>query len=352
MHKKLADDLTSIAHSILRMKNKDDVFALKLKAHEVYEKLALLAYVEEYVNTTPNAEHSKEELLTKITEAEVTKENTIEVENTVVLEKATVVEVPVIEEIEFVDELELKETITEELYIAEEAINEVVIEDENLEESNTELKTDATEVIEQPFDEIQELLFGDSEIEELIVDDTEVVKGQVIEEENTTVFEQPVIEEVSVVEELEFVDEVEVKETITEELYIAEEEIAEVEQASEEPAIIEGKKVLTLEEELGDTISVDVMANLFEKIEPKKTLHDKLQNTITVDLNDRIAFVKHLFNGNQEDFNRVLSQLNTMNSEKSAKNFIQKMIKPDYDWSEKEAYEVRLMELIERKFIV
>ena len=36
MHKKLAADLTSLAHSILQMKNKEDVFALKIKAHEVY----------------------------------------------------------------------------------------------------------------------------------------------------------------------------------------------------------------------------------------------------------------------------------------------------------------------------
>jgi len=75
------------------------------------------------------------------------------------------------------------------------------------------------------------------------------------------------------------------------------------------------------------------MANLFEKA-PPKTLNDKLfQNTIKIDLNDRIAFVKHLFEGNQEDFNRVISQLNTMKTEKGAKQFILKMIKPDYDWS-------------------
>ena len=31
MHKKLAADLTSLAHSILQMKNKDEVFALREK---------------------------------------------------------------------------------------------------------------------------------------------------------------------------------------------------------------------------------------------------------------------------------------------------------------------------------
>ena len=66
MHKKLAADLISLAHSILQMKNKDDVFALKKKAYQVYEKLAVLAYVEEYMNNTPNPEQTREELIEKI----------------------------------------------------------------------------------------------------------------------------------------------------------------------------------------------------------------------------------------------------------------------------------------------
>ena len=69
MHKKLAADLTSLAHSILQMKNKEDVFALKTKAHEVYEKLAVLAFVEEYINNTPNPDHSKEELVAMVKNA-------------------------------------------------------------------------------------------------------------------------------------------------------------------------------------------------------------------------------------------------------------------------------------------
>ena len=43
---------------------------------------------------------------------------------------------------------------------------------------------------------------------------------------------------------------------------------------------------------------------------------------VQIDLNDRIVFVKHLFEGNQEDFNRVLSQLNTFKTEKEAKKFM------------------------------
>ena len=66
MHKKLEAELVSLAHSILQMKNKDEAAALRDKAKEIYEKLAVLAYVDEYVETTPNLTTSKEEILKKI----------------------------------------------------------------------------------------------------------------------------------------------------------------------------------------------------------------------------------------------------------------------------------------------
>ena len=59
MHKKLESDLISLAHSLLQMKNKENVFLLKQKAHEIYEKLSVLAFVEEYVNTTPGVNVKK-----------------------------------------------------------------------------------------------------------------------------------------------------------------------------------------------------------------------------------------------------------------------------------------------------
>ncbi len=82
-----------------------------------------------------------------------------------------------------------------------------------------------------------------------------------------------------------------------------------------------------------------------------KSLNDRLNTGISIGLNDRIAFTKHLFDGNQEDYNRVISQLNTTETETEAKDFIYNMIKPDYkNWEGKEAYETRFMEIIERKF--
>ncbi|MGB1042402.1 MAG: hypothetical protein ACPGU6_03340 [Tenacibaculum sp.] len=263
MHKKLASDLTSLAHSILQMKKKEDVFELKQKAYEVYEKLSVLAYVEEYINNTPNPTKTKEELLAEVTLAEDKRiqENKIEA--------------PLVDEDKIVHHLEEDLSVTFEQEADE--IADKVIEGVNEEEI-------IEEILEQPFDELEGLLFGE--------DDS--LKNDV-------------------------------------------KDVGE-------------KKTPTLEDELQDTISVDVMADLFEKVDVKKSLNDHLQNTIQIDLNDRIAFVKHLFDGDQNDFNRVVSQLNTLKTEKEAKKFINKMIKPDYDWTGKEAYETRLFEIIERRF--
>ena len=83
-----------------------------------------------------------------------------------------------------------------------------------------------------------------------------------------------------------------------------------------------------------------------------KSLNDKgTERALKVDLNNRLAFVKHLFNGSTEDYNRVLSQLNTIDSHERSISFIENMVKPDYNhWADKEEYEARFMNLIERRF--
>jgi len=111
---------------------------------------------------------------------------------------------------------------------------------------------------------------------------------------------------------------------------------------------------LSLEEEFKDAISADLAANLFEKAEkvtPKKSLNESLsQAQIQIGLNDRIAFVKHLFNNSQVDFNEVLTQLNTFTTEAQALSYLH-TVKQAYDWTDKIPYEERFLMLIERRFL-
>jgi hypothetical protein len=61
--------------------------------------------------------------------------------------------------------------------------------------------------------------------------------------------------------------------------------------------------------------------------------------------------VKNLFDGSQEDFNRVVSTLNSFKTEKAAKIFINKMVKPNYSWAHHEALENRFIAFVERRFV-
>ena len=84
----------------------------------------------------------------------------------------------------------------------------------------------------------------------------------------------------------------------------------------------------------------------------KKSLNDKLKKgALNIGLNDKIAFIKHLFGGKTEDYDRVISQLNTAQSYHDATRLINDIVKPDYNnWSGKEEVEKRFMEIIESKF--
>ncbi|WP_298782017.1 hypothetical protein [uncultured Polaribacter sp.] len=265
MHKKLERDLMSLAHSVLQMKNKEDVIELKEKAKDLYEKLSVLSFVEEYIKTTPNLTETKEELVDKIEDSFLLKEAITEHEAVFETEVETTTEA---------EELpnKINETVIEEVVTDEIISNKDVIKEEE---------------IEQPFDELETLMFSTNDT---AVDFKNDVKD------------------------------------------------------------VAGIKNATLEEELKDTLSVDLMADLFETAQPIKSLNDKLSSNIQIDLNDRIAFVKNLFDNNQEDYNRVVSQLNTFKTKKEANKFIINMVKPDYNWSEHEELEARFIEIIERKF--
>lgn len=282
MHKKLESDLISLAHRILKMKNKEDVFALKEISKEVYDKLSMLAFVEEYINTTPHLETSKEDLLEKVNKAFETKE---QAEANVVKEEKQ--ELKVVKE-----EIEIKKETKEEKVVYDLIEDKVEISAEVIEEVEEQkapvlnlVDENEDEIIEQPFDELQELMFP-------------------AEPENNF---------------------------------------------KNDPKDIGDQKTHSLEDELQDTIPVDVMADLFENAQPK-SLNDTLLSNIQIDLNDRITFVKNLFEGDQENYNRVISQLNTFKTFKEAKKFINKMVKSDYNWSEHEELESRFMDIVSRKF--
>ena len=83
----------------------------------------------------------------------------------------------------------------------------------------------------------------------------------------------------------------------------------------------------------------------------KERLNDKFSKGLQIDLNDRIAFIKHLFDQSPNDYQRAISQISTFQDWDQAKVFILEIVKLDYDnWKGKELYEERFLKIIENNF--
>ncbi len=77
----------------------------------------------------------------------------------------------------------------------------------------------------------------------------------------------------------------------------------------------------------------------------------KKQKKINIGLNDRIAFIKHLFKGDTAAYQTFIDALNAFESYEAALAFINQQIKPQYNgWEGQDEYEFRLLQLLELKF--
>ncbi len=155
MHKKLESDLISLAHSLLQMKNKENVFLLKQKAHEIYEKLSVLAFVEEYVNTTPGVNVKKEALILKVEEAYKVKD-----QSSKEADEANKVEVIAGDFKEVLLDVENKKTNVDiEDNFSKEEKNLEEIEDQGINETKEFLEVEEITETEQPFNDLENLIF-------------------------------------------------------------------------------------------------------------------------------------------------------------------------------------------------
>ncbi|HWS60785.1 MAG TPA: hypothetical protein VN182_07635 [Flavobacterium sp.] len=324
MKKKLEADLMSIAHRVLQMKNKSDIDQLCIETQKLYEKLSVLRFVEEHFGGVKPT----------IGQAEVVaKMKQFFEENHLSDVK------PAMTKIEIVAEVDIEEETVEEEIVEEEIVAEEVDEDEEDEIAEVE----SNSVDEEEFNETEPDEEGEGEIEE-----------EVLAEEATTKIENigfvPSFEL-----DLEDQKEPEISKKI-ESIQISFEELlggdysetlfVKADSQKDEPSLdFELPIPISIQEEYKEEL---ISENTEENTVP---VIEKQISGISVGLNDRIAFVKHLFGNSDEDYSRVMNQLITFDSFEEAQSFIEDMVKPDYgDWEGKEDYEQRFIEIIEKKF--
>lgn len=264
MKKKLEAELISIAHRILKLKDRSTLPQLKEEARELYEKLSILNFAESHFTDI------------KPTIGQVT--NALE-------------EQPIKEkDFEIADKIKPKPIIS-------------LNENQEVEESSEVMFNLGNQTFETLEDEVKEQ------------------KPEIIIEK--------------------------INEKVTEDLFVPAPKFTEENVSLSEPVYEKNDK-----EDIGSVPeSMPILDKETPRDEKPKSLNDQLKRGINIGLNDRLAFIKHLFDGSSTDYNRVLSQLNTLNSKSGATQFIKNMVKPDYNnWEGKSEYEERFMEIVTNKY--
>jgi hypothetical protein len=315
MKKKLEADLISIAHRILKLKNKSELDQLHQETQKLYEKLSVLKFVEEnFSDVKPTIGLSKiEELVASAFDNEE-----IIAEDEVLLAPAETENEIVSEEIKEEPNIILEEEISEEEeIIAEEAEAPITSLDDKPDfEPHFELFKEEKVSSKKSKSEAKQISF-----EDMLGSNSEPIFERV---QTTIVSEEIEVEPIAVLE-------------------VEEEEIPEM----EEEVVFSPSFEMSAPEEIEEIEATEVVS----EVKKSNPISDSFSKTISFGLNDKIAFEKQLFGGSSEDLNRVISQLSTFDTFDEAENFIEDMVKPDYNnWEGKDDYVARFMEIVEKKF--
>lgn len=318
MKKRLEAELISIAHRILKLKNKSEIDQLYKETQKLYEALSILKFYEENYNAL-KSEVSQDEMEQKVESFLAQEEIATPVDLPIVEEAQPIVKAKeeIIETIEEIDEEE--PVVVGEIIIDEDEVEDESFEDNDVAEAKDKEDHESDALAGGNFKPAFELSFDDSDEKEEVEENVVEVKEEIKEE----IPAKP-----------------EAKQVTLDDIF--------GDNYKTEPVFVKPNEVSTNDK----FISVFDQETKKEKDEPKVvSLNDVLSNSISISLNDRVAFVKHLFNESNEDYNRVLSQLNTFDTFADAKNFLNEMVIPEYNyWVGKEEYLERFLEIVEKKF--
>ena len=88
-----------------------------------------------------------------------------------------------------------------------------------------------------------------------------------------------------------------------------------------------------------------------ETIPEIKNINDRFNKTLRIDHNDRLAFIKNLFEGDTASYEKVLSQIVTFESWEEVFNFIDVQVKTEYDnWNKNEEIADRFLAILQKNF--
>lgn len=359
MKKQLEAELISIAHRILKLKNKSELIQLHQETRNLYEKLTVLRFAEEhFTDVKPTIGQAD-------IEEKLQSENVFQSEPMLVTEPELILPAELVSEPEGIANIESESESNSEPI--QEQISEVASEpeaevspEEPLETTESEPEATEEKIVFHLEDEALEDELQDESFEEQLEDSDELIEetiGDSIEdqeapEEETTFKPAFELSFDTKDEEIEAEIKKEIKSSsqqitldellgpnYADPVFVKPEDLAKEVPTSEPSSVIPISR------------SYNTDAPVISINKEGQSLNDRLSKGIIIGLNDRIAFMNHLFANSSEDYNRVLSQLMTFNTYTEAKDFIDHMVKPDYNnWEGKDEYAERFMEIVEKRF--
>ncbi|PRP67713.1 hypothetical protein [Nonlabens agnitus] len=326
MKKKIAADLTSLAHRVLQIKDKENVEELQAIAKELYEKLTVLVFTEKHfsdIQPTAGNREVEDKLKRAFEEAQQDVKN-------------------VADDVEQV--MEEAQQQARETFSTNDLSDLFVPEEDTREEMDLPgISTISKMVTEMPESAPQTPQPDPSEKEDYRA--TGKLPNRYRDSFTTNSLNDLEVPEDDDREEMDLPGIATINKMVTE---MPGDEPVEPKPKQPSPHSKTDLEQLTVDFQ---TMPVFERKSAAQESDKPQSLNSKLNTGLKIGVNDRMGFVKHLFNGNNQDFNRVISQLNTIDNFDQAQNFIHTMIKPDYNnWEGKESFENRFLELIERKY--
>ncbi|MBR4402899.1 MAG: hypothetical protein IKT29_05155 [Flavobacteriales bacterium] len=218
-------------------------------------------------------------------------------------------------------------------------------------------------IMEEDSDDEEEDKSTHTADDDLIVEEETIIEESVITEEKPDVEEKEETAEENIiedtieagVEEEVAIEEDTIQESTTDDVIevaedIEEEEVVMAETAIEEPIDDLKEDVEETTQEAPMTINEALAQNSSSsgKISVNEMLATK---NIAISLNDRLAFINNLFDGEVEDFENTIRYIFSQKEVDVVIEYITEIIKPYYNnWIEKEEYEKRFMEIILKYF--
>ena len=95
----------------------------------------------------------------------------------------------------------------------------------------------------------------------------------------------------------------------------------------------------------------DILDTEKDNSNDKKNINDQFSKKLSVDNNERLAFIKHLFDGDKNNYERVLNQTLTLGSWSEVSNLITSKVKIEYNnWKGKEDIANRFLAVLQKSF--